>query len=299
MTSPQTVTAGRDCLRRQFGIIRRYFFHGTSTVAVNTVKKVTVLLMGIVLLSAAVCLAGCASTGNAAPPSPAPSPAAGPVPGSMIAISAGGKTYPAYLAAPSTGGKHPALVLIHSFNGLEQGYKDMCDRIAGDGFVVIAPAWQTANQRPADAEVGGIIRSSVETLKSRSDVDASRLGLTGFCAGGRYTMLFLPQMKDFKAGVAWYGFPYNGGFASDTTPASHIAELTAPMLMIHGSRDQASPVTDIFNYTRQLDAADKYFELKEYQGQPHGFMIVNGSLNRADYAESAYREMVAFFTRTL
>ncbi len=217
----------------------------------------------------------------------------------MITILAGRRSYPAYLAAPATAGQHPGIVLIHSFNGLEQGYKDMCDRIAADGFVVIAPAWQTFSQRAGDNEVEAVIRSSVDTLKARSDVDRSRLGLTGFCAGGRYTMLFLPQVRDFRAGVAWYGFPYNAGFTNDTTPASHIAGLGSPILMIHGSRDQASPVTDIFNYTRELDAADKYFELKEYQGQPHGFMIVNGSLNRADYADNAYGEMIAFFRRKL
>lgn len=217
----------------------------------------------------------------------------------MTSIAAEGRTYPAYLAVPAGEGKHPGLVLIHSFNGLEQGYKDMSDRIAGDGFVVIAPEWQTSNPRPGDAEVGAIIRSSISPLKSRDDVDSSMLGLTGFCAGGRYTMLFLPQMKDFKAGVAWYGFPYNRGFMSDTTPESPIAELDVPILMIHGSRDQASPVTDIFNYTRELDSAGKYFELKEYQGQPHGFMIVNGSLNREDYAENAYSEMITFYRRKL
>ncbi|HEX3001540.1 MAG TPA: dienelactone hydrolase family protein, partial [Methanoregula sp.] len=240
---------------------------------------------------------GSTGTGSPAPTKMAPQDT--PVPGSMITLTAGGKTYPAYFAAPQTFGKHPGIVLIHSFNGLEQGYKDMCDRIAGDGFVVIAPAWQTFNSRPGDTEVGAIIRSSANMLKSRPDVDSSRLGLTGFCAGGRYTMLFLPQVKDFRAGVAWYGFPYNPGFTNDTTPASHIAELSAPMLMIHGSRDQASPITDIFSYSQQLDAAGKYFELKEYQGQPHGFMIVNGDLNREDYAENAYGEMIAFFQRKL
>ena len=175
----------------------------------------------------------------------------------------------------------------------------MCDRIAGDGFVVIAPEWQTFDQRAGDTEVEAIVRSSAASLKDRNDVDSTRLGLTGFCAGGRYTMLFLPQIKEFKAGVAWYGFPYNGGFANDTTPASHIAELDAPLLMIHGSRDQASAVRDIYNYSTELDKADRYFELKEYQGQPHGFMIVNGSLNRADYAEDAYGEMITFFRRKL
>ncbi len=243
---------------------------------------------------------GCISARSGSPPPPSsPAIQGSPGHGNMITILAGRRSYPAYLAAPATAGQHPGIVLIHSFNGLEQGYKDMCDRIAADGFVVIAPAWQTFSQRAGDNEVEAVIRSSVDTLKARSDVDRSRLGLTGFCAGGRYTMLFLPQVRDFRAGVAWYGFPYNAGFTNDTTPASRIAGLGSPILMIHGSRDQASPVTDIFNYTRELDAADKYFELKEYQGQPHGFMIVNGSLNRADYADNAYGEMIAFFRRKL
>ena len=112
-------------------------------------------------------------------------------------------------------------------------------------------------------------------------------------------MLFLPQMPEFGAGVAWYGFPNNGGFANGTIPADLVGDLESPMLIIHGSRDQASNITDIYNYTRQLDAADRYFELKVYQGKPHGFMIENGTLARDDAAEDAYTQMVTFFNRTL
>ncbi len=219
--------------------------------------------------------------------------------GNMTAITAAGNSYPAYLAAPVTTGKHPGIVLIHSFNGLEQGYKDMCDQIASDGFAVIAPAWQTYHQQAGDAEVEAIIRSSVATLQSRPEVNGSALGLTGFCAGGRYTMLFLPQVKEFSSGVAFYGFPYNRGFTNNTMPVEHIGELNVPMLMIHGSRDQASPITDIFTYTRELDSAGKYFELKEYQGKPHGFMVVNGSFVKDFTTKDAYNEMITFFRRTL
>jgi len=112
-------------------------------------------------------------------------------------------------------------------------------------------------------------------------------------------MLFLPPVKEFGAGVAWYGFPNSIGYTNDTAPASHINELDAPMLMIHGSRDQASPIASIYNYSMQLDVADKYFELRVYQGKPHGFMIANGSLVREDFAEDAYNGMIAFFRRNL
>jgi carboxymethylenebutenolidase len=221
------------------------------------------------------------------------------VTGSMSSITVDGKAYPAYVAAPGLSGKHPGIVLLHSFNGLEPGYKVMCDRIANDGFVVIAPEWQTFGRQAGDPEVEAIVRSSIMALKVRQDVDAQKIGLTGFCAGGRFTMLFLPQFTDLKGGVAFYGFPYSRGNTNNTTPAEHIRNLTSPILVIHPSRDQASPISDIYNYTKELDAADKYYELKVFQGKPHGFMIANGTLVRDLVAEDAYSEMTGFFRRML
>jgi carboxymethylenebutenolidase len=216
-----------------------------------------------------------------------------------VDILSGNLTYPAYLAAPTEEGKKPAVVLIHSFNGLEPGYRNLTDNFAREGYVVISPEWQTFNKTPADEVVEGLIKDSVAYLRTRNDVDATRLGLTGFCAGGRYTMLFLPQMPEFKSGVAWYGFPYSGGFANQSKPADYIDQLKAPMLMIHGTHDMASPIADIYRYSTALNASGKYFELKVYQGQPHGFMIENGQLSRSFVALDAYREMVTFFNRTL
>ncbi len=112
-------------------------------------------------------------------------------------------------------------------------------------------------------------------------------------------MLFLPQMPEFKSGVAWYGFPYSGGFANQSEPIKFIDQLKVPMLMIHGTHDQASPVEDIYRYATALNASGKYFELKVYQGQQHGFMIENGQLSRSFVAMDAYREMITFFNRTL
>lgn len=263
---------------------------------------IPLLACGLVL---AVLAAGC-TTGPGTNTSTVPTTGAGggttAAPTSVsntTSLTAEGRTYPAYVAAPSASGRHPGLVLLHSFNGLEPGYRAMCDDIARDGFVVIAPEWQTYGQRAGDDEVESVIRSAVASLANRSDVDPGRLGLTGFCAGGRYTMLFLPQMEEFGAGVAWYGFPYSGGFANGTLPVDLVADLESPMLIIHGSRDQASNISDIYNYTRELDAADRYFELKVYQGKPHGFMVQNGTLARDDASQDAYAQMISFFRRTL
>jgi carboxymethylenebutenolidase len=218
--------------------------------------------------------------------------------GTVVQIGSGGRQYPAHVAVPSIAGRYPAVVLIHSFNGLEQGYRDIADRLASEGYVVIAPEWQTYSQSPGDDVVEQLVRDTVTWLGTRNDVDPNRLGLTGFCAGGRYTMLLLPRIEAFRSGVAFYGFPYSGG-SSNQTPASLIGNLDNPMLIIHGTADRASPVVDIYRYATDLDAAGKYFELKIYQGEPHGFMVQNGQLSESFVARDACSEMARFFNRTL
>lgn len=216
---------------------------------------------------------------------------------SDVEVTSDGQTYPSYLAAPSEGGPYPAVILIHSFRGLEEGYKTMTDQFAAEGFVVLAVGWQTFEQSPADAVVQQLVTDSIAYLSARDDVDPARIGLTGFCAGGRYTMLLLPQVEGLAAGVAWYGFPYNPG--SDQAPADLIDALEVPMLVIHGTEDQPSPIADIYRYVTALDDAGKQFELKVYSGEPHGFMLEGSQLRTDEIAVDAYQEMVDFFTRKL
>lgn len=126
-----------------------------------------------------------------------------------VNITSDYQVYPAYTASPATEGNCPAIVLIHSLKG-SPGYRTMVNKMADDGYVVIAPFWQIHDTSPSDAEVEALIRNSITYLETRDDVDIERIGLTGFCAGGRYTMFFLPQIKEFESGVACYGFPYTG-----------------------------------------------------------------------------------------
>lgn len=212
-----------------------------------------------------------------------------------VEVTSGGQAYPSYLAAPDAGGPYPGIVLIHSFNGLENGYKTMVDQLAAEGFVVLAVGWQTFERQPADGVVQQLVEDSAAFLTARDDVDAARLGLTGFCAGGRYTMLLLPQSDTFAAGVAWYGFPNNG----DPAPVSFIDQLDAPMLIIHGTADEPSPIADIYQYATDLTSAGKTFELKVYYGEPHGFMLANGELRTDEVAQDAFNQMASFFSRKL
>jgi carboxymethylenebutenolidase len=212
-----------------------------------------------------------------------------------IEVMSGEQAYESFIAAPVEAGTYPGIVFIHSFNGMEQGYRDMVEEFAGHGFVVLAVGWQTFERQPADAVVQQLLEDSVAFLTARDDVDPERLGLTGFCAGGRYTMLFLPQIDAFNAGVAWYGFPYSG----DPAPADLVDDLDAPMLIIHGTADEPSPIGDIYRYATQLTDLGQSFELKVYQGEPHGFMLEGGERRTDEVARNAFHEMVSYFQRKL
>ena len=131
-----------------------------------------ILVLGLLII-AFVALSGCTEKVDSG---------AVQVQGKTVEITSGGLTYPAYIAAPEGEGKKPAVVLVHSYNGLEPGYLNLTDNFAREGYVVIAPEWQTFNKTPADEVVGGLISDSVAYLRTRTDVDSNRLGLTGFCA---------------------------------------------------------------------------------------------------------------------
>lgn len=223
-----------------------------------------------------------------------------PTASQTVDIVSGGQTYPAYFAAPEPPGRAPAVVLLHSINGLDPGYVTLSDRLAARGYAVLALQWQTFERVPPDDVVMQLVLDALQFLAAQPGVDADRVGLTGFCIGGRYTMLLLPQVPAFKSGVAWYGFPYRGGDQYQVrTPAEVLDQLSVPMLILHGTADRPSPIADIYRYATELDAAGKYFELKVYQGQPHSFMLDQGQMSQSLVAQDAFEQMVTFFDRTL
>ena len=73
---------------------------------------------------------------------------------------------------PKRAGPYPGIVLIHSFNGLEQGYRTLTDQFAAEGFVVLTVGWQTFERDPSDATVEQLVRDSINFLTERNDVDA-------------------------------------------------------------------------------------------------------------------------------
>ena len=147
------------------------------------------------------------------------------------------QTYPAYLTVPEGDGQKPAVVLLHSIRGQQPGYETVANQLAADGFVVLALEWQTYETEPPLDVMDALLRDSLAYLGGRGDVDPERVGLTGFCIGGYYTMYYLPTISEFAAGVAWYGFPKRGEEGRRPIDEAIVSQLEAPLLIFHGTAD--------------------------------------------------------------
>ena len=175
----------------------------------------------------------------------------------------------------------------------------MTDEFAAEGFVVLAIGWQTFRTQPALTRwLSSLCCDSIAYLSARADVDSTRIGLTGFCAGGRYTMLFMPQIDAFGAGVAWYGFPNSGDPA---TPADLVDELEAPMLIIHGTArpSQSDSQTSTPMRRRLAQAGAKILSSRYMPMSRTASCLKTADLSRDEVANDAFEEMVTFFRRKL
>ena len=172
---------------------------------------------------------------------------------------------PAYRAYPKGDGKKklPVLLVVHEIFGVHEHIKDVCRRLAKLGYFAIAPelfvrqgdASQIADvkqllrdlvSKVPDAQVMADLDACVDWASHEARADVARLGVTGFCWGGRITWLFAAHRPSLKAGVAWYGKlvgerdPLHPTFPLDLVP-----QLKAPVLGLYGGQDQGIPLASI------------------------------------------------------
>lgn len=235
---------------------------------------------------------------------------------SMVDIQAPDRKIPAFIARPLRG-KHPVVVLISEIFGLHEYIRDTCRRLAKAGYVVIAPDFfvragdpSTMTDFPAilkivgtasDKQVTGDIQAAIAYLKAQPFADTARMGITGFCWGGNITWEACERLKDFKAGVAWYG-RLTGDYAVGDTEGKHaidmVATLNNPVLGLYAEKDSGIPVADVEKMRAALKAAGKTgSEIVVYPGLQHGFHAdYRPSYDKAG-AEDGWARMLAFFAK--
>jgi carboxymethylenebutenolidase len=196
---------------------------------------------------------------------------------------------PAYRAVPEKGKDHPVVLVVQEIFGVHEHIKDVCRRFAKLGYMAIAPELYARQgdvskitdiqeiiskvvSKVPDAQVMSDLDATVAWAAKSGKADASKLGITGFCWGGRVVWLYAAHSPKLKAGVAWYGRIV--GQPSELQPKNPIdvvKDLKAPVLGLYGGKDQGIPVATVDQMREALKAAGKPGELVVYPDAGHGF----------------------------
>jgi carboxymethylenebutenolidase len=225
-----------------------------------------------------------------------------------------GQDVPVYRAQPEGKANPPVILVISEIFGVHEHIKDVARRFAKQGYMALAPdlfvragdASKVENiadlmknivSRTPDAQVMSDLDTVVTWAKQRGG-DTDKLGITGFCWGGRITWLYASHNPKVKAGVAWYGRLV--GEASENSPKHPVdiaQNLKVPVLGLYGAKDTGIPLESVERMKAALAKGNSKSEFVIYQDSGHAFHAdYRPSFNPAD-AKDGWRRAIDWFRR--
>ena len=231
-----------------------------------------------------------------------------------VKISVGDERIPAYRAMPDRGGPFPVVLVVQEIFGVHEHIKDICRRFARLGYLAIAPELyarqgDVANlesiddilpivAKVPDAQVMSDLDACVEYARRSGEGDVAKLGVTGFCWGGRIVWLYAAHNPLVKAGAAWYG--RLTGDTSELSPKHPIdiaADLKAPVLGLYAGKDQGIPLESVERMRKALEAAAVDSEIIVYPQAQHGFHADYRPMYKEDDAKDGWQQLLAWFRK--
>lgn len=228
-----------------------------------------------------------------------------------IRVAAGDTTIPAYRAQPARRGPFPVVLVIHEIFGVHEYIKDVCRRLAKLGYQAIAPEMyfrQGDAAHAANVQDAVAIAAAAPDFQLMADLDAcvawaadnggdtARLGITGFCRGGRTVWLFAAHNPRLKAGVSWYG-PLDAAPNSlqPINPIDIAAQLKAPVLGLYGGKDQGITADQVAEMSEALAKVGGKSQIHVYPDAPHAFHADYRPSYRKEPAEDGWQRMLGWF----
>jgi carboxymethylenebutenolidase len=222
---------------------------------------------------------------------------------------------PGYRAMPAAGAVFPTVLVVQEIFGVHEHIKDVCRRFAKLGYLAVAPELfarqgdvsgmsdikeivsKVVSQVP-DAQVMSDIDATVAWAKASGKGNIERLGITGFCWGGRIVWLYAAHHPQLKAGVAWYGrLTGNRTELQPTYPIDVASAIRAPVLGLYGGEDQGIPLDTVEETRKALKAAGSPSEIIVYPNAPHAFHADYRPSYRHEPAEDGWRRLQEWFKR--
>jgi carboxymethylenebutenolidase len=222
---------------------------------------------------------------------------------------------PAYYAAPTGKTNLPVILVVQEIFGVHEYIADTVRRFAQAGYLAIAPELYARQGDPTKygemAKLMAEVVSKVPDAQVMADLDgavrwaganggnSAKVGITGFCWGGRITWLYAAHNPGVKAGVAWYGRLV--GASTELTPKNPIdltAILNAPVLGLYGGQDSGIPLDTVDKMKAALatgSAAAKASQFVVYPDSPHAFHADYRPSFRKEPAEDGWKRALAWF----
>jgi carboxymethylenebutenolidase len=230
-----------------------------------------------------------------------------------VTIPTSDGSFPAYRAMPSQGRSFPVVVVVQEIFGVHEHIRDVCRRFAKLGYLAVAPELYARQgdvsklsessdivtkvvSKVPDAQVMADLDATVAWAKSLGNGNIEKLGVTGFCWGGRIVWLYAAHSPQVKAGVAWYGRLV--GKPSDLQPKHPLdvaASLKVPVLGLYGADDQGIPLDTIEQMRTALKVAGSPSEIVIYPNTPHGFHADYRASYRKEQAQDGWKRLQAWF----
>ena len=227
-----------------------------------------------------------------------------------------GKEMDAYRAMPATGQGFGTILVVQEIFGVHAHIADLCRRFAKLGYYAIAPELYFRQGDPKsisdvqallreivakvpDEQVMGDLDATVDFAKGEGKADTAKLGITGFCWGGRIVWLYAAHSAGLKAGVAWYGRVV--GDSTPLTPKHPVdiaKDLKAPVLGLYGGADTGIPNDTVDRMRAALkdgSPAAQKSQIDTYADTPHAFNADYRPSYRKEQAEDAWKKAVAWF----
>jgi carboxymethylenebutenolidase len=217
---------------------------------------------------------------------------------------------PVYIAEPTAAGKYPAVIVVMEAFGLNQNIEEIARRIAGEGYVAVAPdvyyRWPDNKarydelpkaiglmQKLDDAKIVADMRATLDFLGKKPNVNAAKVGITGFCMGGRISFLVAAELADRIAACA----PFYGGGIAGLLPKAE--KIKAPLHLFFGEKDAFIPQDQVKAIDAKLRELKKSYALDNYAGADHGFFCNERVSYNEKAASDAWTKLKAFFRANL
>ena len=226
-------------------------------------------------------------------------------------IKVDGEDMKLYVSVPDGTGPFPAIVVIQHQGGVDEFIEEMTQRVASAGYVGVAPDLYhrdppdcqddapTRRARLRDVTVIKDVNATVDFLKGHRLIDAERLGIVGFCMGGRVSYLMAAANPSFKAAADYYGGGTMVPWGEGQSPFDRTAEIHCPLIGLFGEEDANPSPADMRKLDAELTRLGKVHEFYSYPGANHAFMNRRGNRYHEVADRDSWPKTLAFFEKNL